>query len=58
MNAPRIEVVLPADVSAHDYTTVTHAVWTVLSAAGLDDDSEVRAESAPWDEEARPGRAR
>ncbi|MEU4741969.1 hypothetical protein AB0G02_16110 [Actinosynnema sp. NPDC023658] len=55
MNARRLEVVLPADVSSHDYVTVAHAIWAVLDAAGLDEGSAVRtdAEFADVEEDAR-----
>lgn len=49
MSDRRIEVVLPADVSAHDYTAVAHAVWTVLSEAGLDADTALRSDDEPDD---------
>jgi hypothetical protein len=38
----RLEVLLPADVSARDYAAVAHAIWAVLDAAGLDGGSSMR----------------
>ena len=46
MNTRRLEVVLPADTPARDYAAVTHAIWTVLEAAGLDGDGALTAEEA------------
>jgi hypothetical protein len=44
MNPRRLEVLLPADVSAHDYAAVAHAIWAVLDAAGLDEDGVLRTD--------------
>ncbi|GAB2973733.1 hypothetical protein [Saccharothrix stipae] len=44
MKSRRLEVLLPADVSAHDYAAVSHAIWAVLNAAGLDEDGALRAD--------------
>jgi hypothetical protein len=57
VNTRRLEVVLPAETPARDYAAVTHAIWAVLEAAGLDEDGALTAgEAVPGaDEDARPG---
>jgi hypothetical protein len=44
MNPRRLEVLLPADVSAHDYAVVTHSIWAVLDVVGLDDGCSLRTD--------------
>jgi hypothetical protein len=47
----RLEVLLPADVTAREYAAVAHAVWGVLNAAGLGGDSSLRPDNGITDEE-------
>jgi hypothetical protein len=44
-------VLLPADVSAHDYAAVAHAIWAVLDSAGLGEDSSLRPDDVIGDAE-------
>jgi hypothetical protein len=42
MPSRRLEVLLPADVSARDYAAVAHAIWAVLDTAGFGEDGSLR----------------
>ncbi|WP_367130519.1 hypothetical protein [Saccharothrix sp. HUAS TT1] len=42
MKNRRLEILLPADMPARDYTALTHAIWAVLDAAGVDDGCSLR----------------
>lgn len=49
--ARRLEVLLPADVTAREYASIAHAVWAVLNAAGFGGDSSLRPDDGISDEE-------
>ncbi|WP_123745973.1 hypothetical protein [Saccharothrix texasensis] len=46
-----LEVLLPADVTAREYAAVACAVWAVLNAAGLGEDSSLRPDGMASDAE-------
>lgn len=47
----RLEVKLPADVSARDYAAVVHAVWAALDTAGVGEGSSVTPDDTIGDGE-------
>ncbi|MFJ6676461.1 hypothetical protein ACIQMJ_35615 [Actinosynnema sp. NPDC091369] len=49
MNARRLEVQLPADMSARDSAAVAHAIGAVLDEAGVDAEVELRTEEPDED---------
>jgi hypothetical protein len=44
MPSRRLEVLLPADVSARDYAAVAHAIWAVLDTTGFGEDCSLRSD--------------